>query len=204
MAAESWRTSLSAVVLLSALLCGCGPDCDEIAEVAAEVVLGTGASNDEYRPVVEGETLGAVFGGQGGQHIWSGLRAWGMYPGPTLLNNLNQDELPEASFTIEGEPGVLASGGPSRFETIGNEDGSFQVAGQIAFLSIWPENLPSLFPDNYEEPGQSWDVTMELLRGVLDDIESRDWLMSVQITDQCGFEAEASATIRVSGLETNP
>ena len=173
-------------------------------ERGTEVVLGTGASNDEYRPVVEGETLNAVFGGQGGQHIWSGLRAWGMYSDPTLINNLNQNELPEASFTIEGEPGVLAVGGPNRFQTILNEDGSFQVAGQIAFLNIWPENLPSLFPDNYEEPGQSWDVTMELLRGVLDDIQSRDWLMSVQITDQCGFEAEASATIRVSGLETNP
>jgi hypothetical protein len=202
-AAEHCRTSLGAVVLLSALLCGCGPDCDEIAEVAAEVVLGTGASNDDYRPVVEGETLGAIFGGQGGQHIWSGFQAWGMYGGPPLLNSLNHDELPEASFTIEGEPGVLAAGGPNRFEATLNEDGSFQAAGQIAFLNIWPEALPSLFPDNYEEQGQSWDVTMELLRGVLDDIQSRDWLMSVHVTDQCGFEAEASATIRVSGLETN-
>ena len=183
---------------------GCAPDCDEIAETAAEIVLGTGASNEDYRPVVEGETLEAVFGGQGGQHIWAGFRGWGMSPGPPLLNSLNSDQLPVAYFSIEADPGVLAAGGPNRAELTKNDDGSFQGAGQIAFLNIWPEALPSLFPDNYEEQGQSWDVTMELLRGVLDDIESRDWLMSVQLTDQCGFEAEASATIRVSGLETNP
>jgi hypothetical protein len=203
-AAEHWRIALLSGALIGLSASGCGPDCDEIAETAAQVVLGTGASNEEYRPVVEGETLEAVFGGQGGQHIWSGFQAWGMSAGPTLLNSLNSEQLPVARFSIEGEAGVLATGGPNRSEPTRNDDGSFQGAGQIAFLGIWPESLPSLFPDNYEEPGQDWEETIELLRGVLDDIESRDWLMKVQITDQCGFEAEASATIRVSGLETNP
>lgn len=84
----------AALLLLAgaaALLAGCpggsdphpdaGPDGDGGAPV---VELGTGGI-DVFEPIADGDTVELVHGCQGAQHVWIGVRAWGLDTQPALI-----------------------------------------------------------------------------------------------------------------------
>gem|GEM_PF-2014005 len=74
------------IALLVPLLAsgGCGDDTSMPDGGGPHIEIGTGPIG-EYTPVADGDTALLVRGSQGGQHVWVGLRAWGLVTSPALI-----------------------------------------------------------------------------------------------------------------------
>ena len=82
----SSNTALFALLALSAFVVGtgCGDDTPMPDGGGPHIEIGTGPIG-EYTTVSDGDTALLVRGSQGGQHVWVGLRAWGLVTSPALI-----------------------------------------------------------------------------------------------------------------------
>jgi hypothetical protein len=105
------------------------------------VEVGTGA--DAFEPVEDGDVLAVERGSQGGQHVWAGVRAWGVDVGSESDYDamLNQDR-PLVGFELECPDGVLSFDNTWRRLLPPADDGTRLLVGRLVQFEHWVE-LPA-------------------------------------------------------------
>jgi hypothetical protein len=190
------------VLALSLLLSGCEPSCEKLAEQTASIELGTGF--EDFEVVADGDALEPAWGNQGGQHIWSSLRASGVHRGYLIGTDARSVATrPTVRFSLESDGDTLALYSTENQAVTHLGDGSGEVIGATAFINLNPYDTPQFFPEDFDpddweswEEGENeaaWTYAQEMIEGM-------DWLFTVTLTDSCGTEVSDSRTVRIEGL----
>ncbi len=151
------------ILAAAALLSGC-PDglptrCSH--DQTASMEVGTGA--EDFESIEDGQVLPAVYGIQGGQHVWTGLRLAG------LVARVGGDQPATQEMRLEWEDYVLAASSPVGLAL--PQSGGSELAGHTLILNYFDyDTYPDLDPpdcareddwsDQYQEVQEHFDVQL--------------------------------------------
>jgi hypothetical protein len=151
------------------LIAGCYPTkkvCEEAAQVAPSVVIGTGSTHFEL--FEEGAELAPVNGVQGGSHIWGAVSVTGLNPGKGEMKFKNwrleakgKDPV-MLRFSIDFEDESIESSRMSNLAFLSGDVLSAEVFGQTVFIGAY--DLQQAYPE----------------------VEGLSATMSVEVEDACG------------------
>ncbi len=123
---------LSLLLVATAALTGCDYEHLSACETAAlePAILEIGTGEQEYEALEDGDWVEPIWGPQGGQHIWMGLRATGIDPG-TGLDAQNTSP----AVTWQAWYGDTELGWGESHTRLLESDGAYQTQGETLFLS---------------------------------------------------------------------
>lgn len=186
--------TLCFVLLLPALgLLGCDDPNPALSATATSVEMGTGETAFEVVP--DGTTLSAVFGGQGGRHVWGSMRLGGMeVSGGPPLGAVGMT----LSMGIEHAGGPIGSVGPFT-AAVGAASGEYQ--GATIFLDTNWDSAPFLYPPGFSIESDSpteeeWEEAEEFFAAQL----ASDLRLWVSIEDADGNVHDDECLIGLEGL----
>jgi len=202
MTPSSSSTGLQALSLALVLLLPACLTCEQLADEGSSLELGTGTA--AFESIQEGEVLEAAWGSQGGQHVWSALRGSGLRGGsPDSPTEGTSDSAPSVHFEIFDVDGHYAQWGPAPHYLRRNA-GEVETLGLTAFLSLSPDVVPWLWPDEIaqaEDPWSDWEALQEASLLMVEELEDRDLTFRVEVEDGCGTLLSDERQIRLSGVE---
>jgi len=173
------------------LLTGCGElptRCSHDQEPTLEV--GTGA--EDFASITDGQVLPAVYGLQGGQHVWVGLRLGG------LVARVGGSTPATQELRLEWGDYVLAEAGPVGLSL--PQSGGSEFAGYTLILNYLDyETYPDLYPADFDgsaDTNEEYDAIQESFDAQLAE-GVRLW---ARVTDRCGVSAEDEVMVGVSGV----
>lgn len=185
----------------AALLAGCEPSCEELAEEEAWLEIGQGM--ESFEPIEDGATLEAAWGSQGGQHFWSSLRTDGVHRGPLVGNDeALWSKRPSILFTVHSEELILASYETSHEALARRPLGEGERVGATAFIRLNPWDLPELFPEDYDPENYIDQETEQAAwNHAIDQALGRQWTFTATVEDFCGTQVSDSRSVSLAGLE---
>jgi hypothetical protein len=195
----------SLLLTLAALSSGCEPSCEKLAEQTPGIEIGTGES--EFSPVEDDDQLTLAWGMQGGQHIWSALRVYGVHRGaPFGIDENSIASRPDVHFSLASDLGVLASYDRQSQQLEHLSDGGAELTGATAIIRLNPYDTPGFFPEDFDPEGwetweegeeeDAWEYAFDLIGGA-------EWTFALTMTDSCGTELNDARTVLIEGFGQN-
>lgn len=182
---------------------GCEPSCEKLAEQTPSVEIGTG--ENQFSPIEDGDQVTLAWGNQGGQHIWSALRVYGVHRGaPFGTDENSKASRPNVQFSLTSDAGMLSSYDNQSQQLKHVPGGGAELTGAVAIIRLNPYETPDFFPEDFDPEGwETWEEGEQeaAWEYAFDLIEGAEWTFALTLTDSCGTELNDARTILLEGLE---